>query len=108
MILVKTATDTEDNAKRIVKQLIENKLCACCQVYQVDSTYWWKGEIVNQKEWVVEARTDINMQKQVFDKIKEIHTYKLPEIISIKVDATNEYVEWVKEKDKYKGDINGK
>lgn len=101
MVLIKTATDSEENAKRIVKALIEPKLCACCQVYQVDSTYWWEGEIVNQKEWVVEARTNTNMLNSVFEKIMEIHTYELPEILAIAVAAEDQYTTWAKEKDQY-------
>lgn len=101
MILLKTATNSKANATQISKHLIENKLAACCQVYTVDSRYWWYGEIVNEQEWVIEARCSNEDMDNIVSEIKKIHNYKLPEIILTPMIASENYDKWCAEKDKY-------
>ena len=41
-----TATNSEEEAKKISQVVVEKRLAGCAQVIgPILSTYWWKGEI---------------------------------------------------------------
>jgi len=92
-----TAPDSE-SSRRISKKLLKLKLVACANIFPIDSIYWWKSEIVEEKEYAVllKART------QDFDEIKrailEDHTYDIPCIVRYDIiEGHAPYLEWIKE-----------
>ena len=62
----------------------------------INSFYRWKGKIENEDECVLIAKTtDENVEKTV-ERIKQIHSYELPDIIVIPViGGLKEYLEYV-------------
>ncbi len=85
-------------ADAIAKALIEDRLAACVQNSgKINSVYRWKNEIVNDEEVLLTAKT----VKAVFDelcrKVKQLHSYETPEIISCDISAASpDYIEWLK------------
>lgn len=50
-MMVLTTTGSEEKAKEISKELIEQDLGACVQTYgPIQSTYSWEGEVVKSEE----------------------------------------------------------
>ncbi len=97
-IIVQTTTNSKDEAKNIAKILLKNKLAACIQISKIDSLYMWKDEINKDEEYLVIIKTKKEKFKKIKSKIKELHSYDLPEIISIKIHSLS------KEYKKYIGD----
>ena len=89
----------EAEAKRIGRTLVEERLVACCNVVpNVTSIYRWKGKICEEAEVLCLMKT----RKELFDslkkRIKELHPYDVPEIISLKIkDGLHEYLKWIDE-----------
>jgi len=74
------------DAKRIARSLVEDRLVACVNIIPVvHSVYWWKGNIEEENEIAILAKTTKDRIKEVISKIKELHTYELPDIIAIPV-----------------------
>ncbi len=96
IILVLTTTDKKSIAKKITKSLLDQKLIACASIIPMESSYWWKGKIVNAKEFQVILKTKKENFEKVEKLIKKLHTYDLPEIISINVEkAGKDYIKWL-------------
>lgn len=38
-----------EEAKKICTHLLEQKLIACANYFPIESAYWWKGKIENEK-----------------------------------------------------------
>ena len=97
MILVLTTTDSKEVASKIGDKLLDEKLIACYSILAaMESSYWWKGKITHEKEFQVVIKTKTENFEAVEKVIKSLHTYDLPEVISIKIDkAGKDYLKWI-------------
>lgn len=96
MILVLTTTDKISLAKKIANALLAQKLIACASIIPMESSYWWKGKITNAKEFQLILKTKSENFEKVEKQIKKLHTYDLPEIISIDIQkAGKDYLKWI-------------
>jgi periplasmic divalent cation tolerance protein len=84
-------------AKRIAKILLDKHLAACCNIFPIESMYWWKGKIENSNEFVLIAKTLRKKLKQLKDVVKKNHPYTVPYIGVIEAEANEEYFSWMKE-----------
>jgi len=98
-IIVLVTCGSEEEALRISNTLVEERLAACVNLISpIRSIYRWEGRIWDEKEWLLVIKT----QKKKFDdlenKVKSLHSYSVPEIISLPVIAgSSSYLEWLLE-----------
>ena len=98
LLLVQTTCSSKKEAKNIAKVLVEAKLAACVQIAKIDSIYMWGGKLCDDKEHLLLIKTKKEHYKKVQRKIKENHSYDLPEIIGMKIDkSSKEYKGFIKE-----------
>jgi periplasmic divalent cation tolerance protein len=88
----------EEEAEKIAKHLLDEKLIVCANMFPIKSLYWWKGKIEKEAEFAIIAKT----KKEKFDKIKEqvkkVHSYEIPCIESWDIDDAHEpYLKWLEE-----------
>ena len=97
IIIIKVAGNKKIILRKIANKLIKNKLVACVNLLNnVDSFYLWKGKVVKDKEYIMLLKTIFEKEKAVYDEIKSIHTYEVPEIMTIKVSqVNNDYKKWL-------------
>ena len=88
-----TCKDSEE-AEKIAEHLLNKKLIACANIFDSKSIYHWKGELCNQNEKVLILKTDKKFQ-DIVGEVKAIHSYELPCILKINVEATQEFGLWV-------------
>lgn len=101
IIIVQTTCDNKKEAKEIAKVLLKNKLAACIQISKINSFYTWKNELCDEKEFLLSIKTKKENFKKIKRKIKEIHSYDLPEIISIDIsNASKEYTKFIEDNSK--------
>lgn len=96
MILVYVVCANVDEAKRISRYLLEQRLAACTNMFPIESAYWWEGKIVEESEAVMIVKT----VEANFDKVKQavlrLHSYKVPAVFSIPVEHVEErYSKWL-------------
>jgi periplasmic divalent cation tolerance protein len=89
----------EDEAKRIAKKLLEERLAACVNIIKdVKSYFLWKGEIDKVEEYLLIIKTIANKVNDIIKRVKEIHSYQVPEIIWINLSGGSEdYLNWINE-----------
>ena len=79
-------------------KILKLKLAACASKINIDSKFWWKGKIDEEKECLIIFKTREELIRKLFEKIKEIHPYEVPEIIEVKVEKVyDKYLEWLKD-----------
>lgn len=88
---------SEDEAVKLSNTLVAEELVACANIFSpITSIYKWEGEVKNDKEVVVIAKTVDKLVDKVVDRIKGLHSYDCPCVISIKIDGGNkDFLKWV-------------
>ena len=98
-IVVLCMIDTYEAAKSIARTLVESKLAACVNIVpQITSIYSWKGEIVEDNEFLLIIKSKSEAYGKLEAKIKELHSYEVPEIIAFDINkGLPEYLRWIEE-----------
>ena len=97
-IAVFTTTDGLEEARKLAKTLVEQKLAACAQISEIESFYTWDKEVQNDQEFRIMFKTTKDKYKDVEKAILKIHSYDLPAIYAVDVDELYKpYGDWVNE-----------
>lgn len=98
-ILVFITASNEDEAAKIAKAVVEAKLAGCANIIKdIRSVYNWQGKIEDGKEVLMIVKTRKTLFDSLMKKIKELHSYTVPEIIALPIIAGSEdYLKWLKE-----------
>lgn len=95
--MIYVTTSTREEAVGIARQLVESRLAACANVLPaVTSVYWWQGALQEDSEAVLIVKTRRDLVGEVTAKVKELHSYDCPCVVSIRLEGGNEdYFEWI-------------
>ncbi len=96
-IQISTTTETKEQAQKIAKYLVEQKLAACVQISgPIESIYRWKGKVETANEYLCLIKTRESLFGLVEAAIKQLHPYETPEIIALPiVNGSMEYLSWL-------------
>jgi periplasmic divalent cation tolerance protein len=96
-IQISTTTETKEEAQKIARYLVEQKLAACVQITgPIESIYHWKGKVENSQEWLCLIKTRAELFEKVESSIKKLHSYETPEIVAVPiVKGSKEYLNWL-------------
>lgn len=99
MTILVLVTVPKNKAKNLAKIALKEKTCACVNIIdRVDSFFWWKGKIEEERESLLLFKTKSNKFSQLKKVIKKNHPYSVPEIIAFKIDKINkEYLDWLEQ-----------
>jgi periplasmic divalent cation tolerance protein len=88
-------------ATKIAEVLVSEKLAACCNIVKIDSVYWWKGKIEKSKEYGIFAKTKKSLVEKIIKRVKEIHSYCVPCVVSFDIEKGNEdFLNWIEKSTK--------
>jgi len=90
---------TAEEAERIARAVVEQRLAACAQIIApVQSIYWWRGAVEQSTEWMCVMKTKGEKFEEVRRVIRALHTYETPEIIATPIIRGDEaYLGWIEE-----------
>ncbi len=96
VLLYVTAGDAEE-AARIGRTLVEEKLVACVNVLgQIRSIYRWQDEVQDDGEVALLAKTRASLVAQVSERIKALHSYDVPCVVALPiVDGNAAFLDWI-------------
>jgi periplasmic divalent cation tolerance protein len=93
-----TTLPSADEARRIARLLVEEKLAACVQLSAIESFYRWEGRIANEPETLLLIKTRTALFDAAIARIKAVHPYTVPEIVGLPFSAGFEgYLQWIGE-----------
>ncbi len=95
--IVLCTAGSEDEARKIARHLVEQRLAACVNIVpHIESIYRWQGKVESSAEWLLLIKTTAEKFSEVLDAIRQLHSYELPECISIDIDdGSAAYLEWI-------------
>ncbi len=96
VIVVQTTCANKKEAKLIAKSLIKDNLAACVQSHKIESFYMWNKKFCSDDEFLLSIKTKKKNFKKIKRKIKELHSYDLPEIIGFRIQkSSKEYKDFI-------------
>ena len=98
-LVVYISAPNEDEAVKIAKILVEEHLAGCVNIVKdIRSIYSWQEKIEDEKEVLMIVKTRLKLFSALNAKVKELHSYAVPEVIAMPVvDGSEEYIKWLKE-----------
>ena len=98
MMHVIVTTCSPQDAKKLLKQLLTERVVACGNITpSVASMYWWQGEIQDDQESFIFMETTAAKINEALNRIEELHPYEVPKILSWKPQSVNgPYLNWLK------------
>jgi periplasmic divalent cation tolerance protein len=86
-----------EEAQRIGRELVTASLAACVNILpQMNSIYVWEGKIEEASEVVMIAKTVEARVADLIARVKALHSYSCPCIVSLKVEnGYPPFLKWV-------------
>ena len=103
--VVLVTTGSRQEAEVIATSVVNSHLAACVSLVPIHSIYTWQGELHREQEWQLLIKTDLVQFSLLEAKIRELHSYEVPEIIALPIVAGSQsYLQWLSDQVKnYKG-----
>lgn len=94
--LIKTTFESEGEAIKMAKMLLDKKLIVSGQIKEMRSLYVWKDELCDEKEFELTCFTESRLYKEVEEFINKHHSYELCQIICIPItNISKEFGNWI-------------
>ena len=94
--MLMTTTPSHEDAVRIARLLIDEKLAACVQLLPIQSFYHWKEKTHEDAETLLLIKTAKVLFEPAIARIKAEHPYSVPEIAGWPFSAGHlPYLNWI-------------
>jgi len=96
-IVVLSACATEEEAHRIARELVSERLAACVNVIPgVRSFFRWKGKIEDATECMLVIKSSRELFARLRIHLEKLHSYEVPEAIALPIlDGATTYMDWM-------------
>jgi periplasmic divalent cation tolerance protein len=96
--IVLTTTATADEAARLGRILVEERLAACAtSIPGVLSIYRWEGQVESASETLLLLKTGVDRIAALEARLHELHSYQTPEFLVVDAEsASHAYAEWLR------------
>ena len=96
-LIIFCTTASEQEAAVLGRTLVEEGLAACANIIpQIRSIYRWKEEIWDERETLIIIKSRKDLFEKIRSRIRELHTYEVPEITAVSVDRGDAaYLQWI-------------
>ncbi len=90
---------SKDEARKIGKELVISRLAACVNILDnMNSFYMWEGKVQDDTEIVMIAKTTEDRVPELVEKVKSLHSYDCPCIVSIPIlDGNQAFLDLIAE-----------
>ena len=88
---------SKDEARKIGSELVISKLAACVNILEnMNSIYMWQGKVQDDREVVMIAKTTEACVPELVEKVKSLHSYDCPCIVSLPVSGGSQsFLDWI-------------
>ena len=94
VVILSTAPPGE--AAGIARELVAERLAACVQLARIRSFYRWQDRTEDEPEELMLIKTRGSLADAVIARIRELHSYEVPEAVVISVEAGSaDYLAWL-------------
>lgn len=95
--LMYATAPTKDEAQRIARTVVDERLAACANVIAgVTSTYWWEGSVQEDVEAVIIMKTRADLVEALTSRVRDLHSYQCPCVVAVPITGGNaEFLQWI-------------
>jgi len=95
--LVYITVNNADEARKVGKEIVSQRLAACVNILgPIQSMYWWKGNLQEDNEMVVIAKTTAALVPRLIERVKAVHSYEVPCIVALPLTEGNpDFLNWI-------------
>jgi periplasmic divalent cation tolerance protein len=88
---------SKEEARKIGQELVVARLAACVNILDnMNSFYMWQGQLQDDTEVVLIAKTTEDRLPALIEKVKSLHSYDCPCIVSLPVSGGNQaFLDWI-------------
>jgi periplasmic divalent cation tolerance protein len=96
-VLALTTLPADADAAEFGRTLVDERLAACVNLLPVmESVYRWEGKIEFEAERQIVIKTSRDRIVDLWDRVRELHPYEVPEFVIIPiVDGNEAYLRWI-------------
>ena len=95
VIILSTFSD-EGSVRKLAKEVLDSRLCACVNFTRIRSLYSWKGKQEDQEEVLALFKTTRRSAKKLKKAISSNHPYDVPEVVELSMhDVSKTYLAWM-------------
>jgi periplasmic divalent cation tolerance protein len=96
-VIVLVTTADKQEAERIIRRLLDEKLIACANIISpVSSHFHWSGRIEKADECLVLMKSREDLFEELAETVKSLHSYEVPEILALPIiNGSKIYIDWL-------------
>jgi len=96
-VIALTTLPADADAAEFGRTLVDERLAACVNLLPVmESVYRWEGKIEFEAERQMVIKTSKDRIIDLWDRVRELHPYEVPEFVVIPiVDGNEAYLRWI-------------
>ncbi len=97
-VLVLVTLPADEDAATFAEALVSTGVAACVNVLApMQSTYRWQGVIETESERQVLIKTTSAGVPALWQRIRDLHSYEVPEFLVIPIiDGNEAYLKWIR------------
>ena len=98
-LVVLTTLPADHDVRAFGRALVEERLAACVNLLApMESVYRWEGRVERETERQIIVKTSRDRLTALWDRVRELHPYEVPEFIVLPIADGNEaYLRWIGE-----------
>jgi periplasmic divalent cation tolerance protein len=98
-VIVLTTLPADADGRDFARKLVEERLAACVNLLPaMESVFRWEGQIEQDSERQIVVKTARERVAALWDRIREIHPYEVPEFVVLPIiDGSEAYLRWLGE-----------
>ena len=95
--LVYVTASSKDEALKIARTVVGERLAACANVFQpITSIYWWEGKLQEEGETSFILKTRADLVEALTQRVKALHSYACPCVVALPVTQGNPaFLSWI-------------
>jgi periplasmic divalent cation tolerance protein len=96
-VVVLTTFPADADGESFGRALVDERLAACVNLLApMESVYRWEGKVETETERQVIVKTSRDRLSALWDRVRELHPYEVPEFIVLQIADGNEaYLRWI-------------
>ncbi len=99
VFLVYVTAGNLEEARRLARKVVEERLAACANVVgEISSFYWWEGKVEEDREVALLLKTREDLVEPLIERTKALHSYTCPCVVAWPLEkGFKPFLAWVRE-----------
>jgi len=95
--LVYITASSGEEARKIARTLVEERLAACANLLgEINSVYWWGDAVQEDAEVALIVKSRAELVPRIVERVRALHSYDCPCVVAIPIVGGNpDFIDWI-------------